>query len=100
MQAGAVGIRAEGISNVTAVAKSVAVPIIGLVKRYLSDTPVFITPTEIDVLELEVAGASLVAIDATERLRSDGVDLELFIKQLRMDTKIPLLLMLIPLKLD
>jgi len=91
LQAGAVGIRAEGISNVTAVAKSVAVPIIGLVKRYLSDTPVFITPTEIDVLELEVAGASLVAIDATERLRSDGVDLELFIKQLRMDTKIPLL---------
>ena len=47
LQAGAVGIRAQGIANVAAVAKAVSVPIIGLVKRYSDSTQIHITP-EID----------------------------------------------------
>lgn len=91
IQAGAVGIRAQGIQNVSAVAKATDKPILGLVKRYLDTTPVFITPTVQDVLDLEAAGASIVAFDATERLRAGGIDLATFIAQVRAETSIPLL---------
>lgn len=91
MQAGAVGIRAQGIANVAAIAKVVQAPIIGLVKRYLDTTPVFITPDVNDVLQLQQAGATIVAIDATERLRTNGVSLGEFMKQLRRATDVPIL---------
>jgi len=91
IQAGAIGIRAQGIANVTAVARVAHVPIIGLVKRYLDTTPIYITPTVLDVLELEQAGASIVAVDATERLRPDRLDFTTFFKHLRLETDIPLL---------
>lgn len=91
IQAGAVGIRAQGIANVAAIAKVTDKPILGLVKRYLDTTPVYITPTVKDVLELEAAGASIIAIDATERFRADGVDLSKFLAEVRAETNIPLL---------
>lgn len=91
IQAGAVGIRARGVANVSAIAKVTDVPIIGLVKRYLDTTPIYITPTIQDVLDLEAAGASMVAIDATERLRPGGVTLKDFMEQIRAVTDIPIL---------
>ena len=91
IQAGAVGIRAQGIANVAAIAKVTNKPILGLVKRYLDTTPVYITPTVKDVVELEAAGASIIAIDATERFRADGVDLAKFLTEVRAETNIPLL---------
>lgn len=91
LQAGAVGIRAQGIANVKAVAQAVNVPVIGLVKRYLSTTPIYITPDVEDVLQLEEAGAGIVAIDATMRLRANETSLAKFITALREKTKIPLL---------
>lgn len=91
LQAGAVGIRAQGIENVKAVAQAVNVPVIGLVKRYLSTTPIYITPDVDDVLKLEEAGADIVAIDATMRLRSNETSLAKFITELREKTQIPLL---------
>jgi len=42
VQAGAVGIRAQGVENVRAVKKLVDVPVIGLVKRYLDTSPIYI----------------------------------------------------------
>jgi len=91
IQAGAVGIRAQGIANVAAVAKVTDKPILGLVKRYLNTTPVYITPTVKELLELEAAGASIIAIDATERFRADGVDLAKFLTEVRAETNVPLL---------
>ena len=91
IQAGAIGIRAQGIANVTAVSRVTHVPIIGLVKRYLDTTPIYITPTVPDVIELEQAGASIVAVDATERLRPDRLNFATFFKHLRLETDIPLL---------
>ena len=91
LQAGAVGIRAQGIANVAAVAKAVSVPIVGLVKRYSDSTPIHITPEIEDVLDLEQAGATIVAIDATGRLRSNGVSFARFMEELRSKTDIPLL---------
>jgi len=91
VQAGAVGIRAQGVENVRAVKKLVDVPVIGLVKRYLDTSPIYITPLLSDVLELEQAGAEIVAVDATQRRRPDGLTFEKFIEQIREKTDIAIL---------
>jgi len=49
---GAVGLRIEGIANLRAVRPLVAVPIIGIVKTDLPDSPVRITVTVADALAL------------------------------------------------
>lgn len=91
LQAGAVGIRAQGLTNVAAVARTVSVPIIGLIKRYSDSTQIHITPEIDDVLKLEQAGATIVAIDATGRLRENGLSFPAFMEVLRRKTDIPIL---------
>ena len=91
LQAGAIGIRAQGVSNVKAVAEAGSVPIIGLIKRYSESTLIHITPEIEDVLNLEQAGADIVAIDATGRLRENGVSFPAFMEELRRKTDIPIL---------
>ncbi|MDX1301031.1 N-acetylmannosamine-6-phosphate 2-epimerase [Photobacterium sp.] len=70
-QAGARALRIEGVENVKAVAMQVNIPIIGIVKRDLENSPVRITPFTQDVQALEQAGASIIAFDATERVRPE-----------------------------
>ncbi len=70
---GAAGLRIEGIANLKAVRPTVDVPIIGIVKRDLEGTDVRITPFIEDVVALKKAGADIIAIDATERLRPTAV---------------------------
>ena len=91
LQAGAVGIRAQGIRNVEAISKLTKVPIIGLIKRYDNSSSVYITPSVSDVVELERAGATIVAIDATGRLRPGGQTLQDFITQIRLESNVLLL---------
>lgn len=91
LQAGAVGIRAQGLTNVAAVARTVSVPVIGLIKRYSDSTQIHITPEIDDVLKLEQAGATIVAIDATGRLRENGLSFPAFMEELRRKTDIPIL---------
>lgn len=91
LQAGAVGIRAQGIRNVEAISKLTKVPIIGLIKSYDNSSPVYITPSVSDVVELERAGATIVAIDATGRLRPGGQTLQDFITQIRLESNVLLL---------
>ena len=66
---GAAGLRIEGIENLRAVRAVVDVPIIGIVKSDLRDSPVRITVTVEDVLALANAGADVIAYDATSRPR-------------------------------
>lgn len=66
---GAAGLRIEGIVNLAAVREVTRAPLIGLVKRAVPDSPVFITPQIADVTALAAAGADVVAIDATLRRR-------------------------------
>ncbi|TPM07402.1 MULTISPECIES: N-acetylmannosamine-6-phosphate 2-epimerase [unclassified Mesorhizobium] len=66
---GASGVRIEGAANITAVRAAVDVPVIGLIKAKRADTDVYITPTLDDVASVIVAGADIVAIDATGRPR-------------------------------
>jgi N-acylglucosamine-6-phosphate 2-epimerase len=69
---GAAGIRTEGVAAVAAIREAVDVPVIGLVKRRVSGSEVYITPELEDALAVAEAGADLVAVDATERARPDG----------------------------
>lgn len=71
-QAGAKALRIEGVENVAAVAAAVSVPIIGIVKRDLQDSPVRITPFARDVDNLANAGATIIAFDATDRERPES----------------------------
>lgn len=66
---GAVGLRIEGAENLRAVRPVVNVPIIGIVKSNLPDTPVRITVRVADALALADAGADIIAYDATSRPR-------------------------------
>jgi N-acylglucosamine-6-phosphate 2-epimerase len=69
---GAAGIRAEGVAATRAIKEAVEIPVIGLVKRRVSGTDVYITPELEDALAVAELGADLVAADATDRPRANG----------------------------
>ncbi|MFD1805118.1 N-acetylmannosamine-6-phosphate 2-epimerase [Pasteurella oralis] len=66
---GAAGLRIEGIENLKATRQVVNVPIIGIVKRDLDDSPVRISPFLQDIDDLAAAGADIIAFDGTDRIR-------------------------------
>jgi N-acylglucosamine-6-phosphate 2-epimerase len=76
---GAAGIRAV---EVAAVKEAVALPVIGLRKRRVEDSEVYITPSLEDARAVAAAGADIVAVDATLRPRPDGVPLAGLVEQL------------------
>ena len=65
LQGGAAGLRIEGADHVRAVCACHDVPVIGLIKRDLSHSPVRITPYLEDVKALSSAGAHIIAVDGT-----------------------------------
>ena len=77
---GAAGIRIEGVENLKATRPTVQVPIIGIVKRDLSDSPIRITPFLHDIEALAKAGADIIAVDGTHRPRP--VELESAVKKI------------------
>ncbi|WGE33698.1 N-acetylmannosamine-6-phosphate 2-epimerase [Actinobacillus genomosp. 1] len=66
---GAAGLRIEGVDNLKATRPTVKAPIIAIVKRDLPDSPVRITPFLQDIEDLAAAGADIIAVDGTERVR-------------------------------
>ena len=78
--AGACAIRAEGLESIRAIKAEVGVPVLGLIKRDNS-SPIYITPDLDDVRGLLDAGADIIAVDATERLREGGVTSLDFVEQ-------------------
>lgn len=73
--AGAVGVRARGAAHLTAIRAVVDLPLIGLTKRWLPGYDVYITPSERDAAQVALAGADVIAVDATPRRRPDGATL-------------------------
>jgi N-acylglucosamine-6-phosphate 2-epimerase len=71
-KAGAAGIRAEGGTDLRAIVANVSLPVIGIRKQRYPGSEVFITPTRRDVDLVADAGAGLVAMDGTARLRNGG----------------------------
>ena len=67
---GASAVRVQGVADISAARQAVEVPVIGLIK-YGHDG-VYITPSVAHARACALAGASIVAIDATSRLRLGG----------------------------
>ena len=88
---GAAGIRAEGGPDVAAIRAAVSLPIIGLRKRRVPESEVYITPELADAHELAAAGADIVAVDATLRPRPGGVTASDFITAISRELPQPLL---------
>ncbi len=82
---GASGIRTEGKENIRATKTKVQLPVIGLIQSAYSDGSVLITPDFKDVEEVIEAGADIVALDVTERIRPNGLTGFEFLKRVRVD---------------
>lgn len=77
---GAAGVRANGPDDVRAV-KAAGLPVIGINKVF-SDYPVYITPSFASAVALAEAGADIIALDCTPRLR-DGEAPAVIVKRIR-----------------
>ena len=77
VQAGAVGIRADGVGDIAAIVEAVGadVPVMGIFKVKQPDGGLFITPTAEGARDVIAAGARLVALDGTPRPRPGGESL-------------------------
>lgn len=67
VQAGAIGIRTNGVADIVSIKQEVSVPVIGLIKRDIPGSDIFITPTLDEVKAIISAGAEIVALDVTDR---------------------------------
>lgn len=83
MEGGACGIRANTAVDILEIQRNVPLPIIGIVKRDYPDSNVYITPTMTEVTELVKTGVEIIALDATQALRPNGISLETFYRQIR-----------------
>jgi len=80
---GAAGIRTEGSDNIRAVKSKVALPVIGLIQTNYPDSSVLITGDFKEINEIIEAGADIVALDVTERVRPNGMTGFEFLKRVR-----------------
>lgn len=83
MLGGAVGIRANTVVDIKAIKEVVDLPIIGIIKQEYEDSDVYITPTMDEVDALVEVGCDIIAVDATKRVRPNGVTFEDFFKEVR-----------------
>lgn len=82
-EGGAVAVRVQGVDNLRAVRKRVEVPIVGLIKRDYAGFAPYITPTLEEVAAIAACGAEIIAFDATDRARPDGVQLATIVAAIR-----------------
>jgi N-acylglucosamine-6-phosphate 2-epimerase len=69
---GAVGLRIDNPVNVCAVRAATTVPLIGIYKQHVPGSDVYITPTFEAARSVVEAGADIVALDGTPRMRPEG----------------------------
>ena len=88
---GACGLRAEGVADIAAIKSAVELPLIGLRKRRVPDSEVYITPELEDARAVAGAGADIVAVDATLRPRPGPLDSESLLGELTRELEAPVL---------
>lgn len=81
MQGGADAIRANSIEDIREIKKNVPLPIIGIIKKDYVDSEVYITPTINEIDQLVSEGVDVIALDATNRIRPNGIKLETLFKE-------------------
>ena len=90
-QGGAVGIRANGPNDITAIKMVVSLPVIGLYKIDLPGYAVRITPTLDSIKQIATAGADIIALDATNRPHPENLSSEEVIRLAAKETGLPIL---------
>lgn len=70
--AGAAGIRAQGVADIIEIKQVTGLPVIGIIKQNYPDSEVFITATKKEVQELLATDCEMIALDATIRPRPNG----------------------------
>jgi N-acylglucosamine-6-phosphate 2-epimerase len=89
---GAVGVRLESPEHIGAVRRRCPEAlIIGLWKCTFPDSSVYITPGWSEIKAVWSAGADVIALDATERVRPGGQSLADLIQRARQELKAPLM---------
>lgn len=84
LEAGAVGIRAEGVVDISQIKATYKdVPVIGIIKRAYPNYASYITATMQEVDELVAVGSDIIALDATLQQRGDGLTVNEFVKQIK-----------------
>ena len=77
-EGGAAGIRANSTKDIEEIKKNVELPVIGIIKRVLPESSVYITPTMEEVDALIKTGVEIIAVDATLRMRPGNISLNDF----------------------
>ncbi len=90
LRGGAHGLRAEGVEHIRAFRALTDRPIIGLAKRY-HHGQVFITPDFASARALAEAGASIIAIDCTERDAPFREPWPVLVRRIRAQLDLPVL---------
>lgn len=82
-EGGAVGIRANSISDIREIKSAVDLPVIGIIKQKYEGYEVVITPTIKEVAALAEVGVEIIALDCTQRPRPYGRELVEFLREIR-----------------
>lgn len=85
--AGAKGIRAQGVVDIKQIKEYVDLPVIGIIKKEYPNFEQFITVTMDEIDALMAVGSDIIALDCTLRPRGDQKTLEQFITEIK--TKYP-----------
>lgn len=83
---GAAAVRVNSPWHISAVQRRVNVPVIGLYKYDIDGYDVRITPTLKHAAAVAEAGADVIALDATDRPRPDGITAAQFIERVKAET--------------
>jgi N-acylglucosamine-6-phosphate 2-epimerase len=89
---GAVGVRLESPEHISAVRQRCPKAlIVGLWKQTFANSDVYITPGWHEVRSVWAAGADIVALDATDRIRPDGDSLDILMRRIQQELAIPVM---------
>jgi N-acylglucosamine-6-phosphate 2-epimerase len=87
-EGGAIGIRAQSREDILEIEKNVTLPIIGIVKRNYPDSEIYITPTIREIKELLDTRCEIIALDATNRKRPHGEQMEDLVKMIHQNHRL------------
>ena len=81
-EGGAAAIRAQSCADINEIKKVTGLPVIGLIKRNYDDSPIYITPTMIEVEDLLTTGCEMIALDMTNRKRPGNEKVEILVERI------------------
>ena len=83
IESGAKAIRAQGMVDIAQIKQATDVPVIGIIKKSYPGYEGYITMTMAEIDALVATKADIIALDATNRRRGDGLSAYEFIQKIR-----------------